>query len=391
MKKTNASFAQRWNETFQSAYGTPSIALVRGKGVDVYDVEGNRYLDFLGGIATNVLGHAHPKIVKAVSRQIGILSHTSNFYSHPQVVELAEKLKAMTGQATARTFFCNSGAEANEAAIKLSRLTGRHRIVAAHGAFHGRTMGALSLTGQPAKREPFKPLLKKISHVPYGDVKQLARAVNKKTAMVILEPIMGEAGVIVPDDNYLKSAREICDKHGALLVLDAVQTGMGRTGTWFGYEDSGITPDVITIAKGLGGGLPIGAMIALGRAAELITPGSHGSTFGGNPISCAAGNATIDEIESKRYMKTNRQFGLQIMSALRQIPGISDVRGKGLLIGFDFSKPIAKKIASELQNRGVLVNAASETTIRIAPAFVITQKNVDEFLRACREVVANHG
>lgn len=391
MKKTNASFAQRWNETFQSAYGTPSIALVRGKGVDVYDVEGNRYLDFLGGIATNVLGHAHPKIVKAVSRQIGILSHTSNFYSHPQVVELAEKLKAMTGQATARTFFCNSGAEANEAAIKLSRLTGRHRIVAAHGAFHGRTMGALSLTGQPAKREPFKPLLKKISHVPYGDVKQLARAVNKKTAMVILESIMGEAGVIVPDDNYLKSAREICDKHGALLVLDAVQTGMGRTGTWFGYEDSGITPDVITIAKGLGGGLPIGAMIALGRAAELITPGSHGSTFGGNPISCAAGNATIDEIESKKYMKTNRQFGLQIMSALRQIPGISDVRGKGLLIGFDFSKPIAKKIASELQNRGVLVNAASETTIRIAPAFVITQKNVDEFLRACREVVANHG
>lgn len=391
MKKTNASFAQRWNETFQSAYGTPSIALVRGKGVDVYDVEGNRYLDFLGGIATNVLGHAHPKIVKAVSRQIGTLSHTSNFYSHPQVVELAEKLKAMTGQATARTFFCNSGAEANEAAIKLSRLTGRHRIVAAHGAFHGRTMGALSLTGQPAKREPFKPLLKKISHVPYGDVKKLTRAVNKKTAMVILEPIMGEAGVIVPDDNYLKSAREICDKHGALLVLDAVQTGMGRTGTWFGYEDSGITPDVITIAKGLGGGLPIGAMIALGRAAELITPGSHGSTFGGNPISCAAGNATIDEIESKRYMKTNRQFGLQIMSALRQIPGISDVRGKGLLIGFDFSKPIAKKIASELQNRGVLVNAASETTIRIAPAFVITQKNVDEFLRACREVVANHG
>ena len=391
MKKTNASFAQRWNETFQSAYGTPSIALVRGKGVDVYDVEDNRYLDFLGGIATNVLGHAHPKIVKAVSRQIGILSHTSNFYSHPQVVELAEKLKAMTGQATARTFFCNSGAEANEAAIKLSRLTGRHRIVAAHGAFHGRTMGALSLTGQPAKREPFKPLLKKISHVPYGDVKKLARAVNKKTAMVILEPIMGEAGVIVPDDNYLKSAREICDKHGALLVLDAVQTGMGRTGTWFGYEDSGITPDVITIAKGLGGGLPIGAMIALGRAAELITPGSHGSTFGGNPISCAAGNATIEEIESKKYMKTNRQFGLQIMSALRQIPGISDVRGKGLLIGFDFSKPIAKKIASELQNRGVLVNAASETTIRIAPAFVITQKNVDEFLRACREVVTNHG
>ena len=297
----------------------------------------------------------------------------------------------MTGDKTARTFFCNSGAEANEAAIKLSRLTGRQRIVAAQGAFHGRTMGALSLTGQPAKREPFMPLLKKITHVPYGDANSLRRAVSKKTAMVILEPIMGEAGVIVPDKEYLKAAREICDKRGALLVIDAVQTGMGRTGTWFGYEDSGITPDVITIAKGLGGGLPIGAMIALGRAAELITPGSHGSTFGGNPISCAAGNATIDEIQTKKYLTTNRQFGLQIMSALRQIPGVSEVRGKGLLIGFDFEKPIAKTVASELLEAGILVNSTSETTIRIAPAFVISQKNVDEFLRACTAVIGRHG
>ena len=304
---------------------------------------------------------------------------------------LAEKLQAMTGDKTARTFFCNSGAEANEAAIKLSRLTGRHRIVAAQGAFHGRTMGALSLTGQPAKREPFMPLLKKITHVPFGDANSLARAVSKRTAMVILEPIMGEAGVIVPDPEYLKAAREICDKRGALLVIDAVQTGMGRTGTWFGYEDSGITPDVITIAKGLGGGLPIGAMIALGKAAELITPGSHGSTFGGNPISCAAGNATIEEIETKKYLATNRQFGLQIMSALRQIPGVSEVRGKGLLIGFDFEKSIAKTVASELLEAGILVNATSETTIRIAPAFVISQKNVDEFVRTCTAVIRRHG
>ena len=297
----------------------------------------------------------------------------------------------MTSDKTARTFFCNSGAEANEAAIKLSRLTGRQRIVAAQGAFHGRTMGALSLTGQPAKREPFMPLLKKITHVPFGDANSLARAVSKRTAMVILEPIMGEAGVIVPDPEYLKAAREMCDKRGALLVIDAVQTGMGRTGTWFGYEDSGITPDVITIAKGLGGGLPIGAMIALGKAAELITPGSHGSTFGGNPISCAAGNATIDEIETKKYLATNRQFGLQIMSALRQIPGVSEVRGKGLLIGFDFEKPIAKTVASELLEAGILVNATSETTIRIAPAFVISQKNVDEFVRTCTAVIRRHG
>jgi len=391
MKSNNSTFAQRWNATLQSAYGTPTIALTRGKGVEVFDVEGKRYLDFLGGIATNVLGHAHPKIVKAVSRQVETLSHTSNFYSHPQVLLLAEKLQAMTGDKTARTFFCNSGAEANEAAIKLSRLTGRHHIVAAQGAFHGRTMGALSLTGQPAKREPFMPLLKKITHVPFGDANSLARAVSKRTAMVILEPIMGEAGVIVPDPEYLKAAREICDKRGALLVIDAVQTGMGRTGTWFGYEDSGITPDVITIAKGLGGGLPIGAMIALGKAAELITPGSHGSTFGGNPISCAAGNATIDEIETKKYLATNRQFGLQIMSALRQIPGVSEVRGKGLLIGFDFEKPIAKTVASELLEAGILVNATSETTIRIAPAFVISQKNVDEFVRTCTAVIRRHG
>ena len=391
MKERNSTFAQRWNATLQSAYGTPTIALTRGKGVEVCDVEGKRYLDFLGGIATNVLGHAHPKIVKAVSRQVETLSHTSNFYSHPQVLLLAEKLQSMTGDKTARTFFCNSGAEANEAAIKLSRLTGRHRIVAAQGAFHGRTMGALSLTGQPAKREPFMPLLKKITHVPFGDANSLARAVSKRTAMVILEPIMGEAGVIVPDPEYLKAAREICDKRGALLVIDAVQTGMGRTGTWFGYEDSGITPDVITIAKGLGGGLPIGAMIALGKAAELITPGSHGSTFGGNPISCAAGNATIDEIETKKYLATNRQFGLQIMSALRQIPGVSEVRGKGLLIGFDFEKPIAKTVASELLEAGILVNATSETTIRIAPAFVISQKNVDEFVRTCTVVIRRHG
>ena len=391
MKERNSTFAQRWNATLQSAYGTPTIALTRGKGVEVFDVEGKRYLDFLGGIATNVLGHAHPKIVKAVSRQVETLSHTSNLYSHPQVLLLAEKLQSMTGDKTARTFFCNSGAEANEAAIKLSRLTGRRRIVAAQGAFHGRTMGALSLTGQPAKREPFMPLLKKITHVPFGDANSLARAVSKRTAMVILEPIMGEAGVIVPDPEYLKAAREICDKRGALLVIDAVQTGMGRTGTWFGYEDSGITPDVITIAKGLGGGLPIGAMIALGKAAELITPGSHGSTFGGNPITCAAGNATIDEIQTRKYLRTNQQFGLQIMSALRQIPGVSEVRGKGLLIGFDFEKPIAKTVASELLEAGVLVNATSETTIRIAPAFVISQKNVDEFVRTCTAVIRRHG
>ena len=383
------SLEDRWNKVILQNYGSPSIEFVSGVGAELTDTKGNQYLDFLGGIATNVLGHANPEVVAAISNQAATLAHTSNLYAHAPGLALAEKLTQQSGGG--KVFFCNSGAEANEAAIKISRLTGKKRIIATLNSFHGRTMGALSLTGQPAKREPFMPLLKKITHVPFGDANSLARAVSKRTAMVILEPIMGEAGVIVPDPEYLKAAREICDKRGALLVIDAVQTGMGRTGTWFGYEDSGITPDVITIAKGLGGGLPIGAMIALGKAAELITPGLHGSTFGGNPISCAAGNATIDEIETKKYLATNRQFGLQIMSALRQIPGVSEVRGKGLLIGIDFEKPIAKTVASELLELGILVNATSETTIRIAPAFVISQKNVDEFVRTCTAVIRRHG
>lgn len=282
-RKFGNSLAQAiWSKAIQPNYGIPPIALVKGKGAIVYDVDGKKYLDFLGGIATNLLGHAHPVIIKAVMKQMSTLSHVSNFYMHPQVLQLAQSLQKMTGDKNAKVFFCNSGAEANEAAIKLSRLTGRTNIVAARGAFHGRTMGAISLTGQPAKRDPFKPLLRKIKHVNYGDIAALRRAVTSKTAMVILEPIMGEAGVVVPPKGYLKAAREICDKTGALLVIDAVQTGMGRTGTWFGYEVEDITPDVITIAKGLGGGLPLGAMIALGGASNLFKPGDHGSTFGGN-------------------------------------------------------------------------------------------------------------
>jgi acetylornithine/N-succinyldiaminopimelate aminotransferase len=290
---------KQWKNSLQANYATPTIELVSGKGAVVTDSKGVEYLDFLAGIATNVLGHAHPAVVKAVTKQISTLGHVSNFYAHPNVMELAEKLIEMTGEKSARVFFCNSGAEANEAALKLSRKTGRTRIVATHGSFHGRTMGALSLTGQSEKRDPFKPLIKDITHVPYGDMGAMLKKVSKKTAMVIVEPIMGEAGVIVPPHGYLQALRELCDETGTLLVFDCVQTGMGRTGDWFGYEYSGIRPDVITLAKGLGGGLPLGAMIALGDAASLFAPGDHGSTFGGNPVTTAAGLAVIKTIESK--------------------------------------------------------------------------------------------
>ena len=385
-RKFGNSLAQAtWNKTFQPNYGTPPISLVKGKGAIVYDADGKKYLDFLGGIATNLLGHAHPAIIKAVTKQISTLSHVSNFYMHPQVLQLAQSLQKMTGDKNFKVFFCNSGAEANEAAIKLSRLTGRTNIVAAHGAFHGRTMGAISLTGQPAKRDPFRPLLRKIKHVNYGDIAALRRAVTRKTAMVILEPIMGEAGVVVPPKGYLKAAREICDETGALLVIDAVQTGMGRTGTWFGYENEEITPDVITIAKGLGGGLPLGAMIALGRSSNLFKAGDHGSTFGGNPVACAAANATINVIQSKGLLRSNVVLGNLLKSELTKISGISEVRGRGLLIGIVLKTANAKALAADLLNNGVLVNATSDEVIRIAPAFIITKKNVMDFVAAFRK------
>ena len=387
---TNAAMQAEWSSTIQATYGTPEITLANGHGVEVVDVEGKRYLDFLGGIATNLLGHSHPRIIEAVTEQVNTLSHVSNFYSHPHVLTLAAKLQKMTGDLSARVFFCNSGAEANEAAIKLSRTTGRTRLVAAEGSFHGRTMGALSLTGQPAKRNPFKPLLKGVRHVPYGDSKALKKVVNRKTAMVILEPIMGEAGVVVPPENYLQDARNICDDAGALLAIDAVQTGMGRTGEWFGYEHSGIRPDVITLAKGLGGGLPLGAMIALGTAASLLTPGSHGSTFGGNPISTAAGNAVIDEIVEKNYLATNVEHGNLLKQELSTINGVSEVRGRGLLLGISLTQPRAKEFARSLLHEGFLVNAANESTIRIAPAYVVTHDHITTLVSALRKVVS-HG
>ena len=372
---------KRWQKALLNNYGTPSIELVSGKGSFVTDIGGKSYLDFLAGIATNVLGHAHPAVVKAVTKQVATLGHVSNFYAHPNGLELAEKLQKMTGDKSARIFFCNSGAEANEAALKLSRKTGKHKIVATQEAFHGRTMGALSLTGQPSKRNPFKPLLKGVKHVPFGDSLAMKRAISKKTAMVIVEPIMGEAGVIVPPADYLKNLREYCDRSGALLVIDCVQTGMGRTGDWFGYEYSGITPDVITLAKGLGGGLPLGAMIALGQAAQLFEAGDHGTTFGGNPIATAAGLAVISTIEKEKILDNVDAVGEYLLTELALIPGVIEVRGAGLLIGLTLEKPVAKAVLKKCQELGSLINAPGESVIRLAPALNLSMKNAEKFVK----------
>jgi len=386
---TNKKYLNRWDHSLQNNYGKPSITLVKGKGLLVTDADGKTYMDFLGGIATNILGHAHPAIVKAVTKQVSVLSHVSNFYAHPNAIALAEKLTAMTGDKGAKVFFCQSGAEANEAAFKLSRRTGKVRVVAAQGAFHGRTMGALSLTGQPSKREPFLPLINGVKHVPFGDIDAMRKAISKKTAMVIIEPIMGEAGVIVPPADYLQDLRDLCDKNGALLVIDAVQTGMGRTGDWFGYEYSGITPDVITLAKGLGGGLPLGAMIALGNAAELFQPGDHGSTFGGNPVTTAAGLAAIEFIETRDILSRVQKQGEHLIQELALISGVKEVRGAGLLIGIELESLKASDVSDAMREAGVLVNAANSTTIRIAPALIVTDAQITKFISIFRKVISH--
>jgi acetylornithine aminotransferase len=385
----NNDYKQLWSENLMNNYSVPSITLVKAKGCVVQDADGVKYLDMLGGIATSILGHAHPAVVTAVNRQIKTLSHVSNFYSHPNAIELAQILVRFTGKKDSRVFFAQSGAEANEAAIKLSRKTGRSRIVAMDGSFHGRTMGSLSLTGQSAKKIAFTPLLKNIKHIPFGDIKKARRVINSRTAMVIIEPIMGEAGVIVPPENYLKEIREICTAHGVLLAIDAVQTGIGRTGQWFGYEYSGITPDVITVAKGLGAGLPLAAMIAVGKSSQLFVPGDHGSTFGGNPVTTAASIAAIKWIEKNKILSKCRSDFKYISAALRSTPGVAEVRGAGLLIGIELSNQNSSEIAELLQNSGVLVNAANPNTIRIAPALNISKKEINLFVKKFKEVMSN--
>jgi acetylornithine aminotransferase len=376
---------QRWEAVMMNNYGTPPVALASGDGAVVTDVDGKTYLDLLGGIAVNVLGHRHPAVIEAVTHQMSTLGHTSNLYVTEPGVALAEELVALLSPDTpARVFFCNSGAEANEAAFKLSRLTGRTKLVAAQGAFHGRTMGALALTGQPGKQAPFEPLPGEVTHVPYGDTDALAAAVGDDTAAVFLEPIMGEGGVVVPPEGYLAAARDITARHGALLVLDEVQTGMGRTGTFFAHQHDGITPDVVTMAKGLGGGLPIGACLAVGPAADLLTPGLHGSTFGGNPVCAAAALAVLRVLATEDLVRHAAMLGKSVRHGIEALshPLIDHVRGRGLLWGIALTAPRAKEAEAAAREAGFLVNAAAPDVIRLAPPLIITEAQIDEFIAA---------
>jgi acetylornithine/N-succinyldiaminopimelate aminotransferase len=378
---------ERWQHALMDNYGTPALALVRGEGAQVWDADGRRYLDLVAGVAVNALGHAHPAVVTAVSEQVARLGHVSNFFVHEPVLRLAERLQELLGcdrSSDARVVFGNSGAEANEAAFKIARRTGRPHIVAAHNAFHGRTMGALALTGQQAKRAPFEPLPPGVSHVPYGDVAELDAAVDTDTAAVVLEPILGEAGVIVPPEGYLRAAREITAERGALLVIDEVQTGIGRTGAWFAHQEAGIVPDVVTLAKGLGGGLPIGACVGIGAAGRLLGPGQHGATFGGNPVCCAAALAVLDTIVGEGLLEHVQQVGKEITTGIEALghPLVTDVSGAGLMIGVGLAAPVSAAVSTAARDAGYLINNAVPDRIRIIPPLVLTDAQAREFLGA---------
>jgi acetylornithine/N-succinyldiaminopimelate aminotransferase len=380
---------KRWDAAMMHNYGTPPLALASGAGALLIDVDGKAYIDLLGGIAVNILGHCHPAVVDAAIGQLKTLGHTSNLYAHEPGVALAEALVDQWGVDGARVFFCNSGAEANECAFKLSRLTGRTKLVAAQKGFHGRTMGSLALTGHPEFSRPFAPLPGELTHVPYGDVDALAAAVTDETAAVFLEPIMGEAGVIVPPPGYLVAARKITAEHGALLVIDEVQTGMGRTGAFFAHQHDGITPDVVTMAKGLGGGLPIGACLAVGPVAALLTPGLHGSTFGGNPV-CAAAALTVLRVLSKEgLIERARELGTLLSDGIQSLnhPLVDHVRGRGLLCGIVLTRPAAKAVESAARDAGFLVNAPAPDVIRLAPPLVITTSQLEQFVTSLPNVL----
>ncbi|WP_405579301.1 acetylornithine transaminase [Streptomyces sp. NBC_01190] len=378
----NEELARRWQGSLMDNYGLPRLPLVRGEGTRFWDADGKVYHDFLGGIAVNALGTAHPAVVAAVTGQIASLGHVSNLFIAEPPVALAERLLQLFGR-PGRVFFANSGAEANEAAFKIGRLTGRRHMVATEGAFHGRTMGALALTGQPGKRDPFQPLPGDVTHVPFGDTEALRAAVTTDTALVVIEPIQGENGVVVPPAGYLAAAREITAATGTLLVLDEVQTGIGRTGHWFEGQAQGVAADVVTLAKGLGGGLPLGATVAFGPAADLLTPGAHGTTFGGNPVACAAALAVLDTIEADGLLENAKRQGEKLRKGIEALrhPLVDQVRGAGLLIGIVLREPLSAPVQRAAQEAGLLVNAAVPDTVRLAPPLIVGDDETDVFLR----------
>ena len=381
--QTNSSddLQQRYAASLMNTFGPPKLVLARGEGPYVWDAEGNRYLDLLGGIAVNALGHAHPALVSAVTQQLGTLGHVSNFFATQPQVTLAERLLSLLGlpEGGGKVFFTNSGTEANEAAFKLTRRTGRTHLVAMEGSFHGRTVGALALTSKQAYREPFEPLPGDVTFVPYGDADALAAAVTDETAAVVVEPIQGEAGVVIPPAGFLARAREITSEHGALLWLDEVQTGMGRVGDWFAHAPSGIQPDVVTLAKGLAGGIPIGAMVAVGDSGTLLGPGNHGTTFGGNPVAAAAALAVIETIEKDGLLDNATKVGEVLRDGLAH-EHVTEVRGRGLLIGLDLDAEVAPKVVDAAQAHGVILNATGPQRIRLAPPLVLTSEQAEEFL-----------
>lgn len=381
------NWKSKYADVMMGSHATPLAMLVRGEGCHVWDVDGKRYLDFLGGIAVNSLGYAHPVLVDAVATQIATLSHVSNYFATPPQLELAERLRRITGAGDAgRAYFCNSGAEAMEAAFKLARLNNgegkRTRIIALTNSFHGRTMGALALTGKPALRDPFAPMPAGVEHID-STIEALEAAIDDTVAAVIFEPIKGEAGVVDLPEGFIVRARELTQEHGALLIIDEIQTGIGRTGAWFEYQKHGIIPDAVAMAKGLGGGVPIGALVTFGRASDLYRPGHHGSTFGGNPLVTAAANAVLGEIERAGLIDNAVLRGQQLRDGIAALgsPAIAEVRGQGLLIGIGLVEPIAKELSAAALERGLIVNAANESSIRLAPPLIVGDEEIAEFLR----------
>ncbi len=408
------AWLDRYGDALMNTFGRPQRVLVRGEGCYVWDADGRRYLDMLGGLAVNALGHAHPLLVSAVTSQLATLGHVSNFFASPPQIALAERLLELlrpdvagpastarpaddvsdaagrgTGPGTGRVFFTNSGTEANEAAFKIARRTGRTKVVAADGGFHGRTMGALAMTGKASIREPFEPLPGGVVHVPFADVDALRAAVDDETAAVVLEPVQGEAGVVPAPDGYLAAARQVTQEHGALLIIDEVQTGIGRVGHWFAHSADGVVPDVVTVAKGLGGGIPIGACIGLGEAADLLGPGSHGTTFGGNPVAAVAGLAVLHAIERDNLLDNVRTVGRHLADGVHALehPLVDRVRGRGLLLGIGLTREVAPQVAAAALDAGIIVNPVNAGTIRLAPPLVLSTAQAEEFLAALPKVL----
>ena len=390
------SLQQSWIERYAGAvmntFGRPKMVLARGEGCRVWDVDGKEYVDFLGGIAVNTLGHAHPALVGAVTDQLRTLGHISNFFASVPQIELAERLLQVAAPGVdGRVFLCNSGAEANEAAFKMTRRTGRTHLVAMEDAFHGRTMGSLALTSKAAYREPFEPLPGDVTWVPYGDTDALAAAVTDRTAAVVIEPLQGEAGVNVASADFLRAARRITEEHGALLWLDEIQSGMGRTGAWLASHASGITPDIVTLAKGLAGGIPIGACLGLGGAATLLQPGNHGTTFGGNPVATAAALAVIDTIERDGLLDNAVAMGDRLRAGLGADARVTEVRGCGVLVGLTLAGVDAPSVVTAAQEAGWIINATGPDRIRFAPPLVVGAAEVDAFLAAWPAILDTAG